>query len=89
MISHLEKTFEIELKRSNSLRQSILKKAFSGELVSQDTHDEPANILLERIKAEKETPKPQKRNPNNSKRSPYEHSINRIQGLELLHYFTR
>ncbi len=61
MISHLEKTFEIEFKRSNSLRQSILKKAFSGELVSQDTHDEPANTLLEHIKAEKETKQPKKK----------------------------
>lgn len=37
-----------------SLRQSILKKAFSGQLVSQDPNDEPASVLLERIKAEKE-----------------------------------
>ena len=35
------------------LRQSILAKAFSGQLVSQDPDDEPASILLERIKVEK------------------------------------
>ena len=35
------------------LRQSILKKAFSGQLVPQDPDDEPASILIERIKAEK------------------------------------
>ncbi len=35
------------------LRQSILAKAFSGQLVPQDLDDEPASILLERIKAEK------------------------------------
>ena len=40
------------------LRQSILKEAFSGELVKQDPNDEPAAVLLERIKAEKASQKP-------------------------------
>jgi len=30
-----------------------LKKAFSGHLVEQDPDDEPASVLLERIRAEK------------------------------------
>jgi type I restriction enzyme, S subunit len=38
----------------NTLRQSILKKAFSGQLVPQDPHDEPASALLERILAARE-----------------------------------
>jgi type I restriction enzyme S subunit len=37
----------------NKLPQSILAKAFRGELVPQDPNDEPASVLLERIKAEK------------------------------------
>jgi type I restriction enzyme, S subunit len=36
-----------------TLNQSILAKAFRGELVPQDPNDEPASVLLERIKAEK------------------------------------
>jgi type I restriction enzyme S subunit len=35
-----------------SLDQSILAKAFRGELVPQDPNDEPAEKLLARIKAE-------------------------------------
>lgn len=38
----------------DKLPQSVLAKAFRGELVPQDPADEPASVLLERIKAEKE-----------------------------------
>jgi type I restriction enzyme S subunit len=38
----------------DKLPQSILTKAFLGGLVAQDPNDEPASVLLERIKAEKE-----------------------------------
>lgn len=37
----------------DKLPQSILAKAFRGELVPQDPNDEPASVLLERIRAEK------------------------------------
>jgi type I restriction enzyme S subunit len=39
--------------RIDHLTQSILAKAFRGELVPQDPNDEPASVLLERIKAER------------------------------------
>lgn len=49
----LTSAIESEIQRAESLRQSILKKAFSGRLVPQDPNDEPASVLLERIRAEK------------------------------------
>ncbi|WP_407362644.1 restriction endonuclease subunit S [Pseudomonas luteola] len=39
--------------RIDQLTQSILAKAFRGELVPQDPSDEPASVLLERIKAQR------------------------------------
>lgn len=41
------------LLKVEALRQSILKRAFSGQLVLQDPNDEPASVLLDRIKAER------------------------------------
>lgn len=40
-------------KRADSLRRSILASAFAGQLVPQDPDDEPALILLDRIRAER------------------------------------
>ena len=45
----------------DKLTPSLLAKAFRGELVPQDHNDEPASVLLERIKAEREKNKPQSR----------------------------
>ena len=38
---------------AGTLRQAILQKAFSGQLVPQDTSEEPASFLLSRISAER------------------------------------
>lgn len=70
IVSELERLFSIiyesesrihrEINRVQSLRQSILKRAFEGKLVPQDAKDPPASVLLEKIKAEKAKPKKSK-----------------------------
>jgi type I restriction enzyme S subunit len=45
-------TIDGELQRTDALRQAILKQAFLGQLVAQNPKDEPASVLLERIKAQ-------------------------------------
>ena len=47
----LDCEIDANLPRADALRQSILKKAFSGQLVPQDPTDEPASALLTRIRA--------------------------------------
>ncbi len=54
LCDELDRQIELEIRRSDALRQSILKKAFSGQLVPQDPNDEPASVLLDRIRAERE-----------------------------------
>ena len=48
-----EQAIDHALQQSTAQRQNILRAAFSGQLVAQDPHDEPASALLERIRAER------------------------------------
>jgi type I restriction enzyme S subunit len=62
-IDQLDQTITKSLQQAEALRQSILKKAFSGQLVPQDPNDEPASVLLARIKeANSQLPKNKKGN---------------------------
>lgn len=51
-VDQLDQILTTSLQQAKALRQSVLKKAFSGQLVAQDASDEPASVLLTRIKAE-------------------------------------
>jgi len=53
LIGSLEAEVESSIAKCETLRQSILKKAFSGQLVPQDANDEPASALLARIHSER------------------------------------
>jgi type I restriction enzyme S subunit len=44
---------DLAMKQSTAQRQNILRAAFAGQLVPQDPADEPASVLLERIRAER------------------------------------
>lgn len=48
-------------KKSAALRRAILDRAFRGELVPQSPSDEPASVLLERIRAQRAATTPPKR----------------------------
>jgi len=50
----VEKQYTEAKKYTDHLTQSLLAKAFRGELVPQDPNDEPASELLKRIQAERE-----------------------------------
>jgi type I restriction enzyme S subunit len=52
--SQIEQQYNEAKAHLDKLDQSILAKAFRGELVPQDPNDEPASVLLERIRAERE-----------------------------------
>lgn len=66
-IDKTQNEIECSLQITELNRQSILKRAFSGQLVEQDPNEEPASILLERIEAEK-TEQEKTRRKNNRKK---------------------
>ena len=44
---------ELDKTLATKLQKSILQEAIQGKLVPQDSNDEPATVLLERIREEK------------------------------------
>lgn len=57
----IESSIHASERRSASLRRSIFGAAFSGRLVVQDPSEEPASVLLERIRTERAAASPTKR----------------------------
>ncbi|CAM2175242.1 hypothetical protein [Burkholderia orbicola] len=68
-IERQEAATELSIKQSTAQRQNILRAAFAGQLVPQDPNDEPADVLLERIRSERaERPKQPKARKTKQKR---------------------
>ena len=53
VVANLEGCVDQAIARADRLRQAILKRAFEGKLVPQDPNNEPASVLLERIRAKR------------------------------------
>lgn len=56
----LDTEIDRSLARATLLRQSVLKKAFAGQLVPQNPNDEPAAALLQRVAVEKSSQNPER-----------------------------
>ena len=54
LIAQLETCIETHIQKAATLRLSVFKKAFEGKLVPQDPNDEPAWVLLDRIRSDRE-----------------------------------
>jgi type I restriction enzyme S subunit len=53
VVQKVADVIEANLQRAARLREAILKRAFEGKLVPQDPNDEPASVLLERIRRQR------------------------------------
>jgi len=54
IVQNLDTYVEASLRRAKNLRQAILQQAFTGKLVPSDADVEPAAVLLERIRKNRE-----------------------------------
>jgi type I restriction enzyme S subunit len=68
-IESLSSEVERNMARASRLRQSILKSAFEGHLVPQDPADEPASVLIERIRAASLPPAAKKPRKTNTRKT--------------------
>ncbi|MCA1706767.1 MAG: restriction endonuclease subunit S [Actinobacteria bacterium] len=70
-LNRLDNALQGALKQSAYLRRSLLIEAFAGRLVTQEPNDEPAAVLLERIRAERAV-QPKTRRARRTPRKPNE-----------------
>ncbi|MGY3203276.1 restriction endonuclease subunit S [Streptomyces sp. TE5632] len=70
VIARLEAEAAKGERRAERLRRSLLAEAFAGRLVPQDTADEPAKALLDRIRAEREAAGATKSRRRSPRRAP-------------------
>ena len=82
IIEAIEKQHKQATEKLERLNQSILSKAFRGELVPQDPEDEPASVLLERIRAEREKLNNSKPKSTSKRKSKTPKEQGTIPGLE-------
>jgi type I restriction enzyme S subunit len=63
MVERIERSVEVGSDRLAQVTPTVLAKALRGEMVPQDPNDEPASVLLDRIRAERAAsgPAPKKR----------------------------
>ena len=76
-----------ELWKASALRQAILTRAFAGQLVAQDPSDEPASVLLDRIRTQKNQQAEREmvtRSTKKKRKTTREYRPHRLQSLELL-----
>ena len=67
LIENTQRIVNSTLQTLETMRMSVLKQAFQGKLVPQDPNDEPASILLEKIKNAQVAQKPKQRRAKNVK----------------------
>jgi type I restriction enzyme, S subunit len=71
-LSSCDRAVDAGLARSAALRRSVLKAAFEGRLVPQDSSDEPALVLLDRIQARlAAVPKPSRKRKTTTENDDY------------------
>jgi type I restriction enzyme, S subunit len=65
-VRRLESALALASRKASALRISLLREAFEGRLVEQDPVDEPASLLLERIRAAPVAPESARRSRRGS-----------------------
>jgi type I restriction enzyme, S subunit len=84
----LESRYQTARAKCDQLTPALLEKAFQGELVPQDPNDEPASVLLERIKslrsnAEAKQTKPQRRKTASEKSKSYSSKVKMLKRKDI------